>query len=79
MYRKYWNSSTELANEVKTWLGVQALRTLIKAVSSLFSILKVIFSCALKKIQPMTWLETHFLSSVPLVVWMSQIMKTDIV
>lgn len=59
---------TELADEEKTWLGVQALRTLIKAVSSLFSILKVVFSCALKKIQPMTWLETHFLSSVPLVV-----------
>lgn len=71
------NSITELANEVKTWLGVQAVRTL--AVSRLFSILKVIFSRALKKILPMTWLETNFLCSVPLVVWMSQIIKIDIV
>ena len=60
-------------------LAYRLLRPLIKAVSSLFSILKVIFSCALKKIQPMTWWETHFVSSVPLVVWMSQIMKIDIV
>lgn len=71
------NSITELANEVKTWLGVQAVRTL--AVSRLFSILKVIFSRALKKILSMTWLETNFLCSVPLVVWMSQIVKIDIV